>query len=124
MQEAGFAVCGFIISGGDAPRVFELVEAALDAVSQAVDAPVNCNLPFAPAGYGNDGDAVSRLPVVADAVGVVAVVGDENFWLRPFGFHHDVIAFVVRDFAAGDFRRDREPFAVGAEMYLCRKAAF
>lgn len=124
MQEARVAVGGFIISGGDAARVFQLVEATLDAVSQSVDELIDSDLHLASAAHRNDGDAAFGFHVVANAIGVIALVGDQHFGFRPFGVHHDVVALVVRDFAAGDFRRDREPFAGDAEMNFCRKATF
>lgn len=103
MQEAGVAVGGFIVSGRHAPRVFEFVEAAFDAVSQSVDVLIDCDVHFAPAAHRNDGDAAFRLQIVADSIGIIALVGDEHFRFRSFDVHHDVVALVIGDFAEGRF---------------------
>ena len=44
MDEAEIAVGGFVISGSEPPGVLELVEAALDHVSQGVDGGIDRDL--------------------------------------------------------------------------------
>lgn len=55
---------------------------------------------------------------------VIALVGEENARSWPMGLHHDVIALVVGDFAAGDRRGYGQAFGVGAKVYLGREATF
>lgn len=117
------AVCNFIRSDGDALWVFQLVEPVLDSVPKTIDVLINCTLHFAAAAHRADGDAASLFHIFANPVGVVAFVGDPHFRFWSVGVHHEVVALVVRDFPAGDFRRDRKPFAIGAEINFCRKAA-
>src|SRR4029434_314067 len=102
----------------------ELVEAALDAVSERVDVAVERDLDLSSAPHRDDRDAAFGLGVLPDAVGIVTFVGDENLGIRRVCVHHEIVAFVVRDFPAGDLCRDREPFGVSAEMNFSREAAF
>lgn len=124
MDEAEIARGGFVVSGCQATRVLELVEAALDAVSEGVDVAVDRGLDLSSATHRNDRDATFRLGVLADAVCVIALIGDENLRVWRVCVHHEVVALVVRDFPAGDLRRDREPFGVGTEMNFGREATF
>lgn len=124
VDEAEVACGGFVVSGCQAPRVLELVEAALDAVSEGVDVVVDRGLDLSSTTHRNDRDAAIRACVFTDAVGVIAFIGDENLRVRRVGVHHEIVALVVRNFPAGDLRRDREPFGVGAEMNFGREAAF
>ena len=123
MDEGEIACGGLVVSRRQAPGVFEPVVATLDPVAQGIDEVVDGDLDYSAAAHGNDGNAASFLDVGAHAVGIVALVGDENFRIGRFGVHHEVIALVVRDFAAGDFRRDREPLGVGPEVDFRGEAA-
>ena len=122
MDEAQIACGGFVVPGCQATRVLEFVEAALDAVSEGVNVVVDRDLELSSATHRNDRDATFRFGVLADAVSVVSLVGDENLRFRRVGVHHEIVALVVRDFPAGDLRRDRQPFGVGAEMNFGREA--
>ena len=124
VDEAEIACGGFVVSGCQAARVLELVEAALDAVPEGVDVIVDRDLDLSPATHRNDRDAALGLGVLADAVGVVALVGDEHLRRGRVGVHHEVVALVVRDLPAGDLGRDREAFGIGAEMDFGREATF
>ena len=124
MDEAEIACGGFVVSGCQAARILELVEAALDTVSEGVDVIVDRDLDLSSATHRDDRDAAIRLGVLADPVGVIPLVGDENLRFWRVGVHHQIVALVVRDFPAGDLRRDRESFRVGAEMDFGRDAAF
>jgi len=123
MDEGEIACGGFVVSSGEASSVLESVEATLDPVAEGVDEVVDGDLDFAAAAHGNDGNAASFFDVGAQAVGVIALVGDKHFRVGRFGVHHEVIALVVRDFSAGDFRRDREPFGVRPEVDFRGEAA-
>lgn len=89
-----------------------------------VDVVVDRDLNLSSASHRDDRDAAVRLGVLTDAVGIVSFVGDENLGVRRVGVHHEIVALVVRDFPAGDLRRDREPLGVGAEMDFGREATF
>ena len=122
MDEAEIACCGFVVSGCQAPGVLEFVEAALDAVSESVDVVIDRGLDLSPVTHWNDRDAAVGFSVLTDAVGVIALVGDENLWFQCLRIHHEIVALVIRDFPAGDFRRNRKPFGVGTEMNFGREA--
>ena len=122
MDEAEIARGGFVVSGCQAARVLELVEAAFDAVSEGVDVVVDRGLDLSSATHRNDRDATFRLGILADAVGVVSFVGEKNLGIWRVCVHHEVVALVVRDFPASNLRCDREPFGVGAEMNFGREA--
>lgn len=124
VDEAEIARGGLVVSGRQSAGVLELVEAALDAVPEGVDVVVDRDLNFSPASRRDDGGAAVGLGVRADAVGVVALVGDQHLWRGRVGVHHEVVALVVRDFPAGDLGGDREAFGVGAEMDFGREATF
>ena len=124
MDEGEIAYGGFVVSCGEAACVLQSVEATLDPVAQAVDEIVDGDLDFAPLAHGNDGNAAAVPDVGADGVGIIALVGNENFRIGRFGVHHEVVALVVRDFPAGDFRRDGEPFGVRPEVDFRGEAAF
>lgn len=124
MNESEVACGGFVVSGSQASRVLELVEAALDAVSEGVDVAVDRDLDLSSATHRDDGDPAIRRGPLTDAVGVVALVGEKNLGGWRVGVHHEVVALVVRDFPAGDLCRDGEPFGIGAEMDFGREATF
>lgn len=123
MDEASIAVCGFVVTGGEATRVLQLIEAALNAVSQRIDVVVDDDRVLARASAGDDGGAFVLREQSADAIGIVALVGDQDF-RRHLRVDDEIEALVVRDFAAGDFRGDRETLRVGAEVDFGREATF
>ena len=43
VDEAQEALCGFVVAGGDAAGILQLVEAALYQVAQPVECPVHAN---------------------------------------------------------------------------------
>lgn len=123
MDEGKIAGGGFVVSSCEASSILELVNAALDPVAEGVDEVVDGDLEFAAAAHGNDGMTPALADVGAHAIGVVAFVADKHFRIGRFGVHHEVVALVVRDFAAGDFCREREPFSVGPEVDFRGEAA-
>jgi len=123
MDEGEIAGAGLVVSSGEASSILELVDAPFDPVAEGIDEVVDGDLEFAAAAHGNDGNAASRLDAGAHAIGVVAFVADKHLRIGRFGVHHEVIALVVRDFAAGDFRREREPLGVGPEVDFRGEAA-
>ena len=123
MDEGEVACRGFVVSGGEAACVFQPVEAALDAVAQGIDEVVDGDLDLAALAHGNDGHAAAALDIGAHAVGVVALVAEKHPGVGRARLHHEVVAFVVRDFPAGDLNRDRQALGVGPEMDFGGEAA-
>jgi len=124
VDEGEIACGGFVVSRGKASRVLQSVEAAFDAVSQGVDEVVDRDPDFAALAHGNDGNAAASLDVGAHGVGVVSLVGEEDLGIGGARIHHEIVSLVIRDFSAGDFRRDRQAFGVGSEMDFRGEAAF
>ncbi len=68
MDEAEIAVGGFVVSGGEAAGVFELVEASLDHVAQSIDGGNDGKLDE-PVALGRDHrDAAAFCSIRADSV--------------------------------------------------------
>lgn len=102
MDEAEIAVCGLVVSGGEASRAFQLVDGAFDPVSHGIDEIVDRDERLSVLSARNDGRCASPFEIGANVVAVIAPVGQQNFRSGGFGLHDEVIAFVVRHFAAGD----------------------
>ena len=75
---------GFAVSGGEAAEVFELVEAAFDAVALFVEFPIVGALLFAIAFGRDDGAGAQAMRLRDQNIGVVASVGDDGFGLPVF----------------------------------------
>lgn len=102
--------------------MFELREAALDAVSQGVDMSVDDGLDLAVASGGNDRGDLSRGQVFADEIGVIALVGEQDAGAWSGLVHDRSIALRVGNLPAAQRDRDREAHSVAAEMDLGREA--
>lgn len=124
MNEAEITGGGFIISCGEASRAFEAVDAALDSISDGVDEVVDDDRLLAVLAAWDDSFGAARSCVISNGVGIITAVGDHDLRIGAVGGHDEVVAFVIRDFPAGDFRRDGEAFAVGAEVDFGGEAAF
>ena len=61
--------------------------------------------------------------VIADRVGVVALVAQELPRLRFAKLHQRIVAFDLVRFAAGQFEDERPAFGVGAQVDFGREAA-
>ena len=72
-------------------------------------------------GWNDSGDAPCR-QVVADEVGVVSLVGEQDAGLGPWLMHDRAVALHIGDLAAAQRDRDREAQSVAAEMDLGREA--
>lgn len=114
----------FVISGCQPAGAFQLVDASLDAVAQCVDEAVSFDRLLAVLFARNDRRSAPFSHVVADAVAVIAPVGDGEFAWWQVCIGKQVITFVVRDFSAGDFGAHRQAVPVGDQMNLGRKATF
>ena len=124
VDEAEIACFGFIVSGCKASCALELVKGAFNLISQGIDVVINRDRNLTPFPCGDHSNTATMLHIFTDAVGVISLIGNQNFWFRADRIHDQVIAFVIRHFAARYFCRYREPFGIGAEMNFCRKAAF
>ena len=124
MYEAEIACFGFVVPGCEAAGAFEFIEGAFDLISQSVDMVVNRDLDFTPLPCGNDREAAATFHVVSNTISVISLIGDQNFRLRTIRLHNQVVASIIGNFPACNFRCYGEPFGVCAEVNLCRKATF
>ena len=93
-------------------------------IAKSVDVIIDRSRRFACAARGNDGDASVLLNNIANVIGIVSLVGNQDARARLGIAHYEVEALIVRDFAAGDLCPDREALCVGAEMDFGREATF
>lgn len=124
MDEAEIAGGCFVISGGETARVLQAVDATLDSVSEGVDEFIDEDRRLAVLAAWNDRLGSAPADILANVVGIKAAVGDDDLWIGSVGLHHEVVALVVRDLAAGDFGRDREAFGVCPEVDFGGETAF
>jgi len=75
--------CFSVVSGCDAPEVFDLVEVALDAVSVLVDFGVIADEALSPWIAGYDGLGLDVGDAVADGISVVGCVGQHVAGPKP-----------------------------------------
>jgi hypothetical protein len=68
----------FVVAGGDAPELFELVEEAFDIVALAVQGFGPTEAFLAPDHVGNIGDGAASLDMKAQAIGVIGLIGDDD----------------------------------------------
>lgn len=122
MDEPEIAGDGFIVAGRQPSRVFELVEAALDAVAQGVDVAIDRDLHLAVPARRNDRRRALFLQRFANMIRIIAAIGKQDFGFRSFRFHQGVKARIIRDFACRDPCGYRQAFAVGAEVNFSREA--
>jgi len=124
MDEAEIAVGGFVISGCEAPGIFELVEATFDHVAQGVDRGIDGQLDQAVALGRDHRKSAAVFHVLANEISIISLVAEQNFGRRSIGIHDRKIAFEVRDFTAGQGERYGQAHRIDAEMDLGRKATF
>lgn len=123
VDEAAIACACFIIACRQAPGVFHLVEAALDAISKGIDVTVDGVLDFAVPLGGNDRHAAPAVHILPDEISIIAFIGNKNFRFRSIP-HDRTIALKIGDLAARDGSGYRQSGRVDAEMNFCRKATF
>ena len=95
-ENAGQEVCDeFVVASGDASEVLEAAEHALDAVALSVGRLVVDDGKSATGVQGNDGFGAGAIHKLAQAVGVVALVGEQaahaSGALHEAGGHGDVV---------------------------------
>lgn len=124
MDEGSIAERGLVVTCREAPGILEFVEAALDDVAQRIDGRIDRDLQKPVAFGGDHGEAAALLHVLADEVGIIALVGKQDFCRRSLLFHERAVSLVIRDFPACQGEGDREAQSIDAEMDLGRKATF
>lgn len=124
MNEAEVTCCGFVVPGGEASGAFELVEAALDAVSEGVGDAVDADGLLSIGLAGDDRRSAALADHVADAVAVISLVGDDHLGRWQVLVDEGVEALEVGDLAAAHLRPDREAVSVGNEVNLGRETTF
>ena len=122
LDEAAVAVGGLVVASCDASGVLQAVEASLDAVAQGVDMGVDALADLAGPAGGDDGDAAPGLHVLADRIGIVAAVSQQDAGGRSVRLHQGRVAAIVGDLAAGDLDGYGQTRAVRPEMDLGREA--
>lgn len=124
MNEAQVAGGSLVVSGCQAAKALELVEATLYPVPQCVCEAIYKDWLFPVDLAGYDRRAATPDDHGANAIAVVAAVGDENPGVRQIVIDQCVEAFEIRDFAAAYLRADRQSVSVGNEVDLGREATF
>jgi len=124
VDEAEIAIGGFVVSGGQSARIFELVKAAFDHIAQRVDRGIDRQL-NEPVSFGGDHcGAAAPFHIFANEVGIIAFVSKQHLWRWPVGIHDRQISLEIGDFTAGQCKRDRQAHCIDAEMDLGREATF
>jgi hypothetical protein len=122
VDEPQEALCGFVVAGGDAAGVLQLVEAALDEVAQPVEGAIHGDTELAGLAHGDDRHNVARFHCFANLVRVIAAIRQQDARFRQVVVHDQIEAQIVRCLARRDVRPHREPCAVDAEVDLGREA--
>jgi hypothetical protein len=105
-----------IISGSEASKVFQFVEAALDAVALAIERLVVPNPSLATAVRRDHGLHAGRLDRVADGIAVVGFVGDDRIALN--AAQHRLGGAALMHLAAGQSEPQRPAEGIGQQMDL------
>ena len=113
---------GFVVACCESPRVFELVEAALDAVAQRVDMVIDGDLNLAVPACRDDGCGAPRLHIFTNMISIIAAISQKNLRLRAFRFHQRRKAGIIGGLACGDLDGYGQALAVRAEVNLGREA--
>lgn len=124
MNEAETAGGCFVVAGRQTAGAFELVEAALDSVSQSIGDGVDEDRLFAIDLAGYDRSAAPLIDDTTDVIAVVAPIGDEHFDFGQIIIDQRVELFEVGHFATAYLRPDRQSVSVGNEVDLGREATF
>ena len=112
----------FVVAGADASEILQFVEEALDAVPLAVKRLLPAVLAFASGAVRNVGDGALSTDAGAHAVGVIALVGeDDGARFEPFeqGLGCSDVVVVARR----DQQLDRPALGVDTRVDLRREPA-
>ena len=111
-----------VVTGGDATEVLELAEEAFDQIAVTVERLAEAGFPFA-IGFGRDvGHRALRLDQIADAIGVISLVG-ENDGARIETIKQAERGGSVVGLAGGQAEPDREALGIDDGVDLGREAA-
>jgi hypothetical protein len=124
VNEAEIACCCFVVSCCEAPGAFEFVETTLNLVAQGIDKPINRNDLLSIGSGRNDSCATALFDSGSNVIGVIALIGNEDFGIWQVIINKGIIAFVVRHFATGNLCPDGQPHGIGYQMNLGRKTTF
>ena len=92
VDEAQEALCGFVVAGGDAAGILELVEAALDEVAQPVKGSVHGHAQLAGLSHRDHRHDVARLHGFSNPVRVIAAIRQQDGGLWQVVVHDEVKA--------------------------------
>ena len=122
-EEAEERQGGFVVAGGDAAELLDLVEHALDPVPVPI-LPVVAGRRVPAVRLGrNDGQDALDEQAVPDIVTVISLVGDHGFGLAYIQIDQIGDGLEVRGFATGQREAERASLTVCAGVDLARKAA-
>ena len=111
-----------VISGSEAAKVLKFVEAALDAISLAVERLIVPNLPASAAARRDHSIHAGRLERCADRVAVIGLVGDHGVTLD--ALQHGLGGTALVDLAAGQNETQRPSEGIGKQVDLrCQSAS-
>lgn len=122
VDEAQEALGGFVIAGGDATGVLELVEAELDAVAQPLKGTVRRHAQLAGLAHRDHRDDVARLHDFSHLIRVIAAICQQDPRFGQVIVHDQIEAEMVRCLARRDVRPHGQASAVDAEVDLGREA--
>ena len=105
-----------VVAGGDAAEVFEAAEHRLDSPAIAIAPLVEADLALAGAGAGDDHADALLTQVLAQPVGIVAVVGDEPAHATGRLVQHDRGGLPVTGIARREVDDARTTDHIGEEM--------
>ena len=110
----------FVVTGDDAPEVFELAEEAFDQITLAIEPLAEAWLPFA-IGFGWDvGHCVLGVDQVADAIGIVGFVG-QNDGARIEAIEQAICGWRVMCLPSSQAEPDREALGIDDGMDFGRE---
>ena len=103
--------------------MFEGVDATLDQVTALVGLAIVWDRFFSIHLRRDDRLDAALFEVIADRVGVVALVTEELLWRGFEKLHERVVALDLMRLAAGQLEHERPAFGVGAQVDFGREAA-
>ena len=111
-----------VVTGGDAAEVLQLAEEALYQVALTIEHLAEAGFPFA-IGFGRDiGNRALRLDQIADAIGVIGLIG-QNDCASIETIKQAEGGGAVVGLAGGQAEPDREPLSIDNRVDLGREAA-
>ena len=122
VDEAQKAFVGLVIAGRDTTGILELVEAPLDQVSQPVERKVDADARLAWLAHWDDRQNDPRVHGFANAVSVIASVGQQGARCWQIIGHDQIEAKIVRCLARRYLRHHGQPHGIDEEMDFGREA--